>query len=124
VWSALEQVGHRVRREREHATQEPAREREDAGLQRVVHREQQLRGADANLRRLVDRGPVALIEMNTRVDARDVLPTTVIEDIELIQAQVRPFAEAQLAPAWSRLAPTTARPPARRAEAVRPRPPS
>ena len=48
---------------------------------------------------LVDHGPVALIGMNTRVDARDVPPTTVIEDIEFVQAQVRRFAEAQLAPA-------------------------
>ena len=100
VWCALAQVGHRVRREREHTTaQVPARQREDAGLQRVVHREQQLRGADADLRGLVDHGPVALIGMNTRVDARDGPPTTVIEDIEFVQAQVRRFAEAQLASA-------------------------
>ena len=72
---------------------------------------------------LVDHGPVALIGMNTRVEARDVPPTTVIEDIEFVQAQVQRFAEAQLASAWSRLAPTTARPPARRAEAVRSGPP-
>ena len=99
MWSALEQVGHRVRREREHTAQEPARQREDAGLQRVVHREQQLRGADADLRGLVDHGPVALIGMNTRVDARDVSPATVIEDIAFVQAQVQRFAEAQLASA-------------------------
>ena len=48
---------------------------------------------------LVDHGPVALIGMNTRVDARDVPPTTVIEDIEFVQAQVQRFAEAQLASA-------------------------
>ena len=50
-------------------------------------------------RGLVDHGPVALIGMNTRVDARDVPPTTVIEDIEFVQAQVQRFAEAQLASA-------------------------
>jgi hypothetical protein len=54
---------------------------------------------DADLRGLVDHGPVALIGMNTRVDARDVPPTTVIEDIEFVQAQVQRFAEAQLASA-------------------------